>query len=99
MTRTPPSPQEKPAPYSPKRHAGRPMSLTEARNNAEKTPCPIRAWETSKSTSQSEDTETKNNEKYGIVVAGTPLSSPTVTPAIDPTPFNNTTEQYDGPET
>ena len=73
MHRTPPPQRDRPAPLAPKRPAGRP-------NNAEKTPCPTRARETGRSTSQSED------GKHGTAVAGTPIPPPRATPAIDPTP-------------
>ena len=90
MHHTPPPQRNKPAPLAPKRPA-------ERLNNAEKTPCPTRARETGKSTSQPEDTQT--NGKHGTVVAGTPIPQPRATPVIDPTPPNNTTEPYDGGET
>ena len=100
MLRTPPLQRDKPAPPAPKRPAGRTRSHTEVRTNAEKTPCPTRARETGRNTSQSEDTQTKNNEKHGTAVAGTPIPPPPrATPVIDPTPSNNTTEPYDGRET
>jgi hypothetical protein len=89
MHRTPPPQREKPAPLAPKRPAGR-------LNNAEKTPCPIRARETGRSTSQSEDAQT--NGKHGTAVAGTPIPPPRATPIIDPTPPCNT-KHYDGRET
>src|SRR5437762_1259494 len=76
------------------------MSHTEARSNVAQMPCPIKTRGTSRSTSKPEDAETKNNEKYGIVTAGTPLPlPPKATPAIDPTPPNKTTEPYEGLET
>src|SRR5947207_4017491 len=96
MIRTPPLQRERPAPPVPKRQTGRPRSHTEV---IEQTPCPTRARETNRSTSKPKDTKIRNNEKYGTVVARTPLSSPsTATPAIDPTPPKITTE-YDGVET
>src|SRR5438046_1275171 len=97
MIRTPPLQRERPAPPAPKRQTGQPKTHTKA---TEQTPCPIRAWETNRSTSKPKDAEIRNNEKYGTVRAGTPLpSSPTTaTPAIDPTPPKTTTE-YDGLET
>jgi hypothetical protein len=76
------------------------MSHVEVRSNAAQTPCPIKAKGTSRSTSKSEDTETKNNGKYGIVAAGTPLPlPPKATPAIDSTPPNKTTKPSEGLET
>jgi hypothetical protein len=84
MHRTPPPQRDRPAPLAPKRPAGRP-------NNAAKTPCPTRARETGRNTSQSEDGN-------GTAVAGTPIPPPRATPEIDPTP-PNTTEPYDGRET
>ena len=97
---TPPPQRDRPAPPAPKRPAGGSRPNTEAKNNAEKTPCPARARETSRSTAQPEDTQTKNKEKHGTVVAGTPIPPPPrPMPVIDPTPPNNTTEPYDGEET
>jgi hypothetical protein len=97
MLRTPPLQRDKPAPPAPKRPVGRPRSHTEVKNNAEKTPCPIRA-QTGRSTSQSKDTQTKSsNEKHGTAVAGTPIPSPPrATPA---TPSKKTTEPCDGRKT
>src|SRR5277367_2207036 len=86
MHRTPPPQRDRPAPPAPKRPAARP-------NNAEKTPCPPRARETGRSTSQSED------GKHGAAKAGTPIPPPRATPEIAPTPPNNPTEQHDGRET
>jgi hypothetical protein len=99
MLRTPPLQRDKPAPHAPKRLVGRTRPHTEAKNNGEKTPCPPRARETGRSTSQSEDAQTKNNEKKGTVAAGTPIPPPRATPVIDPTSLNNVTEPYDGRET
>ena len=99
MLRTPPLQRDKPAPPAPQRPVARPRSYAEVKN-AEKTPCPTRAQETGRSTSQPKDTQTKSNEKHGTAVAGTPIPPPPrTTPVIDPTPPNNITEPYDGRET
>ena len=92
MHHTPPPQRDGPAPSAPKRPAGR-------SNNAEKTPWPTRARETGRSTSQSEDTQTKNIGKHEAVIAETPIPSPRATSVIAPTPPNNSIEQYDDGET
>src|SRR5208282_74338 len=100
MIHTLPPQREKPAPPAPKHQVKRSRSHTEVRNNSEKTPYPIRAQEINRSTSQSEDTETKNNGKYGTAMAGTPLPSPAIAiSAIDSTSPSNIIEQYNGLET